>query len=107
MRLTRPRAVLFDWDNTLVDSYGVIHIAINETLAAMGHETWTFEDTCRQIARSIADEFEMLGRNAVDDAKCRLEIIDDDDGAEILPAPPCNLDARQRHVSAGAARPAA
>ena len=60
MRLTRPRAILFDWDNTLVDSFGVIHIALNETLAAMGHETWTYDDTCRQIARSMRDFFPTL-----------------------------------------------
>jgi len=60
VRLTRPRAILFDWDNTLVDSFGVIHIALNETLAAMGHETWTYDDTCRQIARSMRDFFPTL-----------------------------------------------
>ena len=27
--LGRPRAILFDWDNTLVDSWATIHEALN------------------------------------------------------------------------------
>lgn len=57
MRLSRPRAALLDWDNTLVDSFGVIHIALNETLEAMGRTPWTFETTCRHVARSMRDVF--------------------------------------------------
>src|SRR5947207_1478268 len=34
-RLPRPRAILFDWDNTLVDSWVTIHEALNITMAAM------------------------------------------------------------------------
>ena len=30
-RLPRPRAILFDWDNTLVDSWVTIHEALNIT----------------------------------------------------------------------------
>ena len=40
-----PRAILFDWDNTLVESWGVIHEAMNLTLDAMGHVPWTREET--------------------------------------------------------------
>ena len=29
-RLPRPRAILFDWDNTLVDSWVTIHEALNK-----------------------------------------------------------------------------
>ena len=43
--LTRPKAVLFDWDNTLVDSWAVIHAALNETLTAMDHPNWTRAET--------------------------------------------------------------
>jgi phosphoglycolate phosphatase len=34
--LALPKAVIFDWDNTLVDSWPVIHHALNETLEAYG-----------------------------------------------------------------------
>ena len=31
--LSKPRAIVFDWDNTLVDSWPCIHTAMNATLA--------------------------------------------------------------------------
>ncbi len=58
--LSRPRAALLDWDNTLVDSFPLIHTSINHTLEAMGHETWTYEKTCRTIASSMRDFFPKL-----------------------------------------------
>jgi len=33
--LVRPHAILFDWDNTLVDSWGTIHEALNAVMVAM------------------------------------------------------------------------
>lgn len=58
--LTRPKAVLFDWDNTLVDSWEVIHEAMNTTLAAMGHAPWRFEDTLVRVRRSMREAFPEL-----------------------------------------------
>ncbi len=60
MSLTRPRAVLLDWDNTLVDSFPVIHAAFNDTLRAMGRVEWTFEETCLRVAHSMRDTFPEL-----------------------------------------------
>lgn len=60
--LTRPHAILFDWDNTLVDNWPAIHDALNTTFAAMGHELWTFEQTRERLRRSLRDSFpEMFG----------------------------------------------
>ena len=57
-----PRAVLFDWDNTLVDSWPVIHEAMNATLAAMGRRPWTLEETRARVRRSMREAFpEMFG----------------------------------------------
>lgn len=52
-----PRAILFDWDNTLVESWGVIHEAMNLTLAAMGHDHWTREQTETRVRASLRDSF--------------------------------------------------
>ena len=52
-----PRAILFDWDNTLVESWGVIHEAMNLTLAAMGFGRWTREETERRVRASLRDSF--------------------------------------------------
>ncbi|HEY0525456.1 MAG TPA: HAD family hydrolase [Stellaceae bacterium] len=55
-----PRAVLFDWDNTLVDSWGTIHNALNVTLAAMGHPVWSIEETKERVRLSLRDSFPRL-----------------------------------------------
>ncbi|HWI26148.1 MAG TPA: HAD family hydrolase [Stellaceae bacterium] len=56
----RPRAVLFDWDNTLVDSWETIHAALVVTFTAMGHEPWSLQETKLRVARSLRDSFPVL-----------------------------------------------
>ncbi|MBX6368821.1 MAG: HAD family hydrolase [Rhodospirillales bacterium] len=51
----RPRALLFDWDNTLVDSWATIHEAWVHTLEAMGHRPWTLEETRANVRKSLRD----------------------------------------------------
>jgi phosphoglycolate phosphatase len=58
--LIRPKAIIFDWDNTLVDNWGAIHAAINLTLTAMGHQPWTLEEAKIKVARSLRDSFPVL-----------------------------------------------
>lgn len=55
--LPPPRAVLFDWDNTLVDNWASIHDALNVTLAAMGHEPWTKDEVKARVRASARDSF--------------------------------------------------
>lgn len=58
----RPRAILFDWDNTLVDNWGAIHAALNSALSAMGQGTWTVAETRQRVRKSLRDSFpEMFG----------------------------------------------
>lgn len=56
----RPRAVLFDWDNTLVDSWASIHHALQQTLAEMGHAPWTLEESKARVRLSLRDSFPVL-----------------------------------------------
>ena len=58
--LKRPPAVLFDWDDTLIDNWESIHSALNKTLTAMGHETWTIERTRKQVRQSMRNSFPQL-----------------------------------------------
>ncbi len=67
--LSRPRAALLDWDNTLVDSFPLIHISINHTLEAMGQATWSYEKTCQTIASSMRDFFPNLFRERWEEAR--------------------------------------
>lgn len=55
-----PRAILFDWDNTLADNWTAILAAMNETLTAFGHPTWTLEESRARIKASLRDAFPRL-----------------------------------------------
>jgi phosphoglycolate phosphatase len=55
--IPKPRAILFDWDDTLIENWKPIHTALNHTLTAMGHEPWSFERTRRKSRRSLRDSF--------------------------------------------------
>ena len=60
-----PRAVLFDWDNTLVDSWHIIHGALNETFGALDMTPWTIEQTKGWVRRSMRDSFpDLFGERA-------------------------------------------
>lgn len=58
--LPLPRAVLFDWDNTLVDNWATITEAFNTTLIAMGHQPWTLGETRARVRASLRDSFPKL-----------------------------------------------
>ena len=58
--MSLPAAVLFDWDNTLVDSWVCIQTAMNRTLEAMGQPTWELAETKSRVARSMRDSFPQL-----------------------------------------------
>lgn len=64
MELKRPKAVLFDWDNTLVNTWPVIHEALHKTFTQMGKEPWTLDMVKARVARSMRDSFpEIFGQN--------------------------------------------
>jgi phosphoglycolate phosphatase len=67
--MSRPAAILFDWDNTLVDSWGCIQQAMNTTLIAMGHPTWDMAETQRRVALSMKDAFPTLFRDRWQEAR--------------------------------------
>jgi phosphoglycolate phosphatase len=57
LSLLRPRAILFDWDNTLVDSWTTIHEALNTVMAAMNKPPWSIEETKERVRLSLRDSF--------------------------------------------------
>ncbi|MGE0733274.1 MAG: HAD family hydrolase [Alphaproteobacteria bacterium] len=60
VRLPAPKAILFDWDNTLVDNWATIAEALNVALTAMGHEPWTLAETKLRVRESMRDSFPRL-----------------------------------------------
>ena len=62
MGLQLPSAIIFDWDNTLVDTWPVIHDSMNTTLKHMGFELWSIEETKKRVRRSLREAFpDMFG----------------------------------------------
>jgi phosphoglycolate phosphatase len=57
MELKKPKAILFDWDNTLVNTWPVIHEALNKTFTELGHEPWPMDKVKERVARSMRDSF--------------------------------------------------
>lgn len=58
--LAAPSAILFDWDNTLIDSWPAIIHAMNSALVAMGHAPWTEAECHARIGRSMREAFPEL-----------------------------------------------
>jgi phosphoglycolate phosphatase len=52
-----PRAILFDWDNTLVDSWATIHEALNFVMGAMGKPAWSLVETQNRVRLSLRESF--------------------------------------------------
>jgi phosphoglycolate phosphatase len=66
--LTKPRAILFDWDNTLVDTWPTIHEALNMTLRHMNHPQWSFERVKSEVKKSMRDSFPAMFGDAWEEA---------------------------------------
>lgn len=52
-----PKAVVFDWDNTLVESFACIEKAISETRAAFGLPKWGVDQTRKECRRALKETF--------------------------------------------------
>jgi len=63
-----PKAVLFDWDNTLIDNWLSIQDALNATLTAMGHAPWSLADVRARVRSSARETFPRLFGRRADEA---------------------------------------
>lgn len=55
--IPKPAAIIFDWDNTLVDSWPTIHAANNAALLAMGHKPWTRAQSETRVRKSLREAY--------------------------------------------------
>jgi phosphoglycolate phosphatase len=60
MRTKLPKAIIFDWDNTLADTWPLIHSAINTTMKHMGKESWGLDKVKNDIHQSMRESFPLL-----------------------------------------------
>lgn len=59
-KLPKPKAVIFDWDNTLVDTWPLIQTAIDTTMVQMGHEPWGIEKVKNTVHKSMRESFPLI-----------------------------------------------
>lgn len=60
LTLNAPKAVIFDWDNTLVNTWPVIHSALYRTFTQYNLTPWTLDETKTRVAHSLRDSFPKL-----------------------------------------------
>lgn len=83
-----PTAVLFDWDNTLVDTWKTIFEAVNQTLVAFGKEPWTETVALGNIQHSGREAFPRLFGDKASEARDFLyKIIEEDTLQGLNPMP--------------------
>jgi phosphoglycolate phosphatase len=58
--LKRPRALLFDWDNTLVNTWPTIVECYHDTFIALGHTPWTAAEVQDRAHGSLREVFPTL-----------------------------------------------
>ena len=72
--LKSPRAVLFDWDNTLVNTWPTIVECYHDTFTALGQTPWTADEVRDRAHGSLRDVFPTLfGARAGDAEKVFYE----------------------------------
>lgn len=96
-----PRALVFDWDNTLVDSWEVIHVANHRTFEAMGLRPWTFEETRRNVAKSLRDAFPEIFGERWEEARDFFYATYDEIHLDYIKPLPGSAEALERFSSLG------
>jgi len=60
MTLPKPTAVIFDWDDTIVESWPVALESLNAALTGMGQAAWSDDEARRRCGGSARDMFQTL-----------------------------------------------
>ena len=58
-----PKAILFDWDNTLVNNWEPIFFAYKKTLQALGLKKQSKEETLKNAKYSLRETFPRIFKN--------------------------------------------
>ncbi|MBE9604976.1 HAD-IA family hydrolase [Acetobacteraceae bacterium H6797] len=60
MKPPAPKAIVWDWDNTLVDAWAGVQAGMNAALAAFGLPLWTKEEVRARARLALAEAFPPL-----------------------------------------------
>lgn len=64
-----PKAIIFDWDNTLVDSIPVVYEAMKKTFDAFGKQAPSLDDLYHMQGLSLRDSFPLVFKDDWEKAK--------------------------------------
>jgi phosphoglycolate phosphatase len=90
MATTRPAAILWDWDNTLVDGWAAIEHGLNVTFRHYALPEWDRETVLARVRGSLRDTFPGMFGTAWEDARdifytavraCHLDVLNPMPGA--------------------------
>ncbi len=56
----KPKAIVFDWDNTLADTWPLIQSAMNEARVAFGKEAWSAREVKEKVHKSMRESFPVM-----------------------------------------------
>jgi phosphoglycolate phosphatase len=88
--VARPEAILFDWDNTLIDSWTTIHDALNVVMAKMGEPAWSLDETKVRVRLSLRQSFpRIFGERWAEAQKIYLDAFRAIHLARLTPLPGC------------------
>ncbi len=68
VHLKKPKAIIFDWDNTLVDTWPLIQYSIDKTMSEMGREAWGLEKVRDNVHKSMRESFPIIFGNDWEEA---------------------------------------
>jgi phosphoglycolate phosphatase len=57
---SRPAVLLYDWDNTLVDAWVGVTVALNAVFAAFAMPAWSVADTRERVRVSLRESFPVM-----------------------------------------------
>lgn len=76
--LTQYKAIVFDWDGTLVDTCGLILDAHNHARQYMGHDLWTMDDFLGKASKSAREYYpEVYGDRSDEAMKVLYEFVEE------------------------------
>jgi phosphoglycolate phosphatase len=58
--VAKPKAIIFDWDNTLIDNWKLMHASINHTFEQASMPTWSMEEVKSKMHGSMREYFPTL-----------------------------------------------
>jgi phosphoglycolate phosphatase len=97
----RPRAIIFDWDNTLVDTWPCISRAVNLTLESFGMTTWNDAEMRERVAGSLRDTFPAIYGDRWEEARDHFYKAFAEVHLEMLRVLPCAEDVLREAGRAG------